>query len=399
MNILYFANYYPHTSGAAAAICTHKITESLANFGHEVLVLAPGGKGKSFDIKTSKKSIEMPNLHLKTSTSLIKFPFNLNISHFENAIRFLTKLKSTFQPDLILSQYHTFHYASVMGGYISQIMKIPHAIRSHDIFIDLKSKSLLFKLLFSINYPQIYHSISKCDIDYVQTTEMKEYLQKIKKFQNVKFKILHNGIDLDLFYPARNTEILKKRYGCDTIISFIGLISQDIGLHNFIKILPDVLKTHKDTHMVIIGDGPYKNYVLNLITKLKLNKQVHFLGIKPHESIPFFINNSDIGIARITHEKLWRFFVPVKCLEYMACKKPFITTPISQDVIKNNDVGLVIKKDFSNKELIEHLLMLIEDKGLRTKLGENGFKKIFKDFNWKTILDEFNQDLQNLIDK
>ena len=80
-----------------------------------------------------------------------------------------------------MSQYHTFHYASVVASYAAKILGLPHIIRSHDIFIDMTSKSLPFRIFFSIIYPQIYNSIRNCSIDYVQTTEMKDYLQKVRK--------------------------------------------------------------------------------------------------------------------------------------------------------------------------------------------------------------------------
>ncbi len=394
MNILYFANYFPPTSGAAA-ICTYKITESFAKRGNKVLILAPADKGKIF--KTSKNFIDTPDLQLKSSNSLIKFPFSLIFSHIENTLRFFTKLKKSFKPDLIFSQYHTYHYASVVGGLVSKILKIPHIIRSHDIFIDIKRKTLPFRTFFNINYPRIYRSIRNCDIDYVQTLEMKNYLQKIKIFQKVKFKILHNGIDENQFYPSNNQNVLKDKYGINNIISFIGLMTRDIGLHNFIRVFPDILKTHKDTHLILIGDGPQKSFILNLVKKLDLNKHVHFLGIRPHNEIPFFINNSDIGIARITHQNLWRYFVPVKCLEFMACKKPFITTPISHDVIKNNDVGMILNKDFSDKDLIKKTNLLIDDKNLQVKLGEAGLNKVKKEFNWDILLENLNRDLSHLV--
>jgi glycosyltransferase involved in cell wall biosynthesis len=396
MNILYFANYFPPSSGAAA-ICTHKIVDYLSNVGHNVLVLTPGNKGKSFKMENTEFIENDQNLKLISSYSIIKFPLSLFISHFENLARFLINIKSRFDPHLILSQYHTYHYATVVGGLLSKLFKIPHAIRSHDIFIDLKSKSIPFQIIFPFIYPQIYRSIKNCDIDYVQTLEMKEYLQRIKLFKNVKFKVLHNGIDLNMFYPFESKDYFKEKYGCNTVISFIGLISQDTGIYNFIKTLPELFKHNKDTHLILVGDGPYKIHVLNLIKKYKLNDKVHFLGLQPHSTIPFFINNSDIGIGRITHEELWRYFVPVKCLEYMACKKPFITTPISQDVIKNNDVGLILSKDFTEKEIIDNTLLLIEDQKLREKLSSNGLEKIYKDFNWAEILKNFNRDLINLV--
>jgi len=250
-----------------------------------------------------------------------------------------------------------------------------------------------------MNYPRIYRSIQNSDIFYVTASEQKRYFQKFKKLRDVNFKIHHNGIDDTQFYPYKEQNELKEKYGCETIISFIGLMSQDIGVQNFIRAIPGVLKDHKDTHVILIGDGPYKDYILKLIKNLNLDNRIHFLGIKPHEEIPYYINNSDIGLGRITHKKMWRYMVPVKCLEYMACKKPFITTPVSQDIIKNNDVGILLKRDFSNKELIDTISMMIQDNNLRKKLGENGFNKIQSSFKWERLMNDFNNDIKTKINK
>jgi len=81
----------------------------------------------------------------------------------------------------------------------------------------------------------------------------------------------------------------------------------------------------------------------------------------------------------------------------MACKKPFLTTPISQDVITNDDVGLILKKNFTDKDLILKINNLIEDKSLQKKLGDAGLKKIHKTFNWDIILEELNRDLSDIV--
>ena len=77
----------------------------------------------------------------------------------------------------------------------------------------------------------------------------------------------------------------------------------------------------------------------------------------------------------------------------MACKKPFISTPISNDVIKGEEVGIILKRNFKKEDLVNSFLMLIEDKNLQKKLGENGFKKIQKEFRWEDIMIKFNKDL------
>ena len=396
MKIVYFVNYFPPLTGAAA-INSKKISDHLAKLGHEVLVLAPNDMGKVFNIKRSVGQVKFPNIEVKYSSSLIKFPLSLVFSHIENMIKFLKKINKFFSPDIILSQHHAFHYASVVAGYLSKHLEIPHVIRSHDIFLDLESRSFLYNLFVSLVHPQVYRSLPKSEICYLTTTEMKEYYLNFKRLRDVNFKVFPNGIDTKEFYPHTNQEELKNEYGCETILSFIGLMSLDIGIQNFIKIFPEILKSHKDTHLVLIGDGPYKNHLLNLIKKLNLESQIHFLGIKLHQDIPYYMNNSDIGIGRITHKRQWKYMIPVKCLEYMGCKKPFISTPISQDILKDNDVGVLLKKNFTKEELVNKLTTLIDDKSLRMTLGSNGLKKINENFQWEKLIKNFSENMSDII--
>ncbi len=396
MNILYIVNYFPPSTGAAA-LNALEISKYLIKFGHNINILAPGDMGKTLNLKNSLNLQNSYGLNISYSNSYIKTPLSWVVSHFENFLRFLIRKQNFFKPDLILSQYHPFHFASVFGGYLSKFLNIPHIIRSHDIFLDLDSHSRLFNSYIKLNYPLVYRSIQNCHTFYVTASEMIDYFHNFKNLHNVNFKIHHNGIDTDLFFPFKNQEKLKDLYGCEIIISFIGLMAPDIGIHNLINIFPEILKkTKKEVHIVLIGEGRSKNYILNLINKWNLHKYIHFLGIMPHNQIPYFINNSDLGIGRITHKKMWRYMVPIKCLEYMACQKPFISTPISMDVLKDNDVGLLLQKDFTNKDLIDKMLMLIEDKKLRNKLGEQGLKKVHQEFRWELIMKNFNQDLRNI---
>ncbi|MFX1453205.1 MAG: glycosyltransferase [Promethearchaeota archaeon] len=393
MKIIYVVQYYPPYFGAAP-LNTERIVNNLINFGHEVLILVPKNMGKKY--KNSSELSELKNLNIEYSSSLIKYPFSLILSHYENAAKFLIKLKSRFSPDLILSQYHAFHYASVAGSYLSRKLNLPFIIRSHDIFFNKENFSLPFTILNSILYPKIYRSILRCNIFYVVCSELKNYMLKSKKFNGFDIRVSHNGIDTKKFYPIDNQDELKNKYGCENIIIFSGSLAPDIGLQDFIPILPEILKNNKDTHIIFLGSGSFKDYVIKYLQNRKTSKQVHFLGIKKHDEIPYYINNSDIGIGRITHNKIWKYSIPVKCLEYLACKKPFISTPISDDIIKNEEVGIILKRNFTKKEIRDNFIMLIEDKNLQRRLGENGFKKIQNEFRWEDIMERFNKDLGNI---
>ncbi len=396
MKIVYFVNYFPPLTGAAA-INSKKITDHLTKLGHEVLVLAPNDMGKVFNIKRSIGQIKFPNYDVKFSSQLIRFPLSLIFSHIENMIKFLKKIYKSFKPDIFLSQHHAFHYASVVASYLSKHLNIPHIIRSHDIFLDLESRSFLYNLFVSLVHPQVFRSLPKSEICYLTTTEMMDYYQEFKKLKKVNFKVFPNGVDINEFYPDKNQEVLKNEFSCEVVLSFIGLMSYDIGIQNFITVFPEILKSHKDTNLILIGDGPYKNNLIRLTKKLNLDKYIHFLGMKPHYTIPYYINNSDIGIGRITHKRQWKYMIPVKCLEYMACKKPFISTPVSQDVLKGNDVGILLNNNFKKEELITKLTNLIDDRDLRMKLGTNGLNKIKEKFQWEKLIRNFEDDVSKII--
>lgn len=395
MNILYFVHGFPPSIGAAA-LNTFKIVEHLAKFGHKLLILSPGvfSRTSPFNGFSNLSNYEV---NYEYSSSIMKIPLNLVFSHYENMVKFLIKLKTNFKPNLVMSQYQAYHYASVVAGYTSRLLKIPHIIRSHDIFFITEESSLPRRFFHSLIYPNIFKSILGCNVFYSVSTEIIKYLSKFKKFKNVDFKLHHNGIDPNEFYPFKNQDDLKNQYGCDNIIFFLGTISKDLGIQNIIKILPEVLRSHKDTHFLIIGGGPYKKELQNFIKISNLSKQVHVLGTRPHNEIPFYINNIDIGIGRVTDNIMWRYFIPIKCLEYMACTKPYITALCSKDLIKNDDVGLLLQRDFTKKDIIEKLTILIEDKVLRKKLGEKGLKKINQKFLWKVLMTKFNEEILKCI--
>jgi len=391
MNIIYFVHGFP-PSLSAGAINAYEIAKYLSNYGHKILVLCPGILSRKGD---SNRTIIEPNLNIsvKFSSKILKFPLNLTLSHFENMIRYLLKIKNKFYADIIISQYNTYQYASVVGSFVSRILGIPHIIRSHDTLLDKDFFKFPMKTMHSLIYPMIFRSILNCKTFYALTSEQKRNLEMNQKLNNLNFKTHPNGIDINQFYPFKNQEDLKNKLGCENVLLYLGNIAESVGLTKLINVLPRIFKEHKETHLIIIGDGNYKSSLIRDIKKSPYNNQIHFLGTKPHNEIPFYINNCDIGIGRLGNNRSFRYDLPNKFLEYMACKLPYITVPCSKDLLKKNDVGLLLNWEFSNDELFKKLILLIEDKSLRKKLGANGYNKIINNFQWEKVMKTFNNDL------
>jgi len=395
MKIIYFVNYFPPNTGAAA-VNSFQISKFLAKSGHKVIILAPKEVSKTFQLEKPVSFEDLQNFEVINSNSLIKFPFNLIFSHYENLLKVVFRIKKKFIPNLIMAQYHTFHFASVAGGICSKRLKTPYVIRSHDIFIDLDTLPFWYRNYIRMIYPFVFKSIKNSDFFYVTTSEMKDYLEKFKKFKNVKFKVHYNGVDTRVFYP-RTDNTLKKQFNCENLILYIGLLSKDLGIQNLIKAFQEVFKVKRQTHVLIIGEGFYKQNIIEYAKKYDFYDKIHFLRAVPHQEIPYYINNCDIGIGRLTNVKSLRYTIPVKCLEYLACQIPFITSPISSDLLNNNDVGIEIKDVTKSKVIADKLIQLIENKNFKEKLGSNGLNKVKSKFNWEKIMEKFIIELESII--
>ena len=87
----------------------------------------------------------------------------------------------------------------------------------------------------------------------------------------------------------------------------------------------------------------------------------------------------------------------VVALEASACALPVIASTIYglTDAIEENKSGLF--HDVKDKKQIEQLLIkLINDTDLRKKLGQQGRKRVLKDFEQEYVTDEFVKYVQNL---
>jgi glycosyltransferase involved in cell wall biosynthesis len=398
VNLVYFTNYFTPHIGAASTY-TRKIIDYLANQGHHILVFARGSQANNEKLKDQNIQSFNKNIRVIYSNPKIKHPYSTLLSHLENLYTAIRKEKY-FNPNLILAQYHTFHFAPVMAALLAKKLKIPYVVRSHDIFSPYYGKLREIGTLPELVYLKLsnqitYQSIQFSDIFYVTATEQITHLKRDKKFKNTEFKWHPNGIDSNVFYPKEDNS-LKAKYKADNIILYIGMLDVDLGIQQFIKSIPLINKEAKNTHFIIVGSGKDESLINDQINKLEINHKVHLIPPVNHSQIPYYINNCDFGMGFLAEDLFYKYCIPVKCLEYMACSKPFITTPVSRDVIFRNNTGIMINH-INEKEISSGAIELLQDNVHRKTLGKNGFDIIQKKFLWDNLMKSFDKDIRNLI--
>ena len=148
---------------------------------------------------------------------------------------------------------------------------------------------------------------------YVNSTLWKQGLQK-----NSNSLLLGHGVDFGLFSGAEKTSYIPEDIAGipRPIIGYFGDISDktiDIALLEF------VVEKLPDMSFLFVGS------ISTDINRLKRFKNVHFLGSKPYEQIPFYGKEFDVAIMPWNKSKWIEFCNPIKVKEYLALGKPIVS--------------------------------------------------------------------------
>ena len=135
------------------------------------------------------------------------------------------------------------------------------------------------------------------------------------KVPSDKMHVIHNPIDLDKISVINPVEDFFDTSKFNVIT--VGRL--DIG-KNHKMIINAISKLNNiDIHLYIIGSGPMKSELEDLIEKLKLNNQVFLLG---YQANPYgYLKSADLFAFGSNHEGF-----PNVLLEAMACKLPILST-------------------------------------------------------------------------
>jgi len=283
---------------------------------------------------------------------------------------------ANFEPDLI--HVHHLHLISWIGRYINALERISYIITSHGSCLHniLSDKRYLPLCEDAVRYAKAITVVSGDSRSKLLKTFGRNYVKNIY--------VIPGGVDLNLYPPQLDTSTLNKRYKLEDkkMILFTGrLIS-----HKGVKYLVNAAKEIKG-EIFLIGEGPEKQYLLNLIDKKEL-KNVHLLGLMNERRLLRFYYRADVFVA----PSVWEEPLGLTILEAMASKTPVVTTrkggiPL---LIKQNYNGFFVKPRNST-QIAKSVNKLLEDDELRKKIGENARKTIEEKFTWKKIALKFHR--------
>ena len=205
-----------------------------------------------------------------------------------------------------------------------------------------------------------------------------------------KVAVIPNGVDTKIFSPPMS----KGDFTGQNTILYIGSMMPEDGLSSLVKAFA-LLNQRKESNLILIGNGPERLQLMKLVKKLNLEQKVIFYKYIPHELIPQFIKRACICVGPLSLSPINYYTIPTKILEYFACGKPVISSPVSKDVFMNGGTSFFLK-DVSPENIAEKLLVLMEDEKLTIEMGRNARQLVEQRFDWSRIIDLLEKEMEEV---
>ena len=205
-------------------------------------------------------------------------------------------------------------------------------------------------------------------------------------------QVIPMGVDTNLFSRSEKVDIIRKKYEIDgNVLLFVGRLIRVKGVYYLIKALPEVLKQHPKTKLLIVGSGPEKRRLMQLSAELEIINKVVFIDeVLQEDLIPLYSIANILVLPSIIDVTGETEGLGVVLLEAMACRVPVIGSDVGgiRDIIIDGETGLLSEQKNSDS-LAEKIIQLLSDEQLRKKVIENGFKLVKDKYTWEVISNRF----------
>lgn len=234
--------------------------------------------------------------------------------------------------------------------YITKRHDIPFALKTlGQGLINIFSEKIgwpLGSLLAHINQHLVKQLVKKAIVADTVSRLQKQYLADRLAVELDEIICIDNAVNTDRFFPARVSEARKElgltRFG--PIAGYVGTRPWERGGMQLIETAPQLLSKYPNLGLVILGDGAQLDDLKKRAHELQVQDHCVFTGYVPFHKVPQYVNSLDVGVSislRIDRQAASE----LKVRQYLACGKPVVASPGSNDFLINSGMGSIVQPD------------------------------------------------------
>jgi colanic acid biosynthesis glycosyl transferase WcaI len=383
MRILYISQYFPPEAGATQTRA-YEMARNLVRLGHQVTLIAevpnhPSGiippeyRGKLVE-REDLEGIDVIRVWVKT------YP----VKNFRQRIVFyLSFMLASTMAGLILARGHyDMIYATspplfvgASGVLVSRLKRVPLIFEVRDIWpesaVALGELSNPTAIKWATWLEQSCYAHAQKII--VVTHGIRSRLMQ-RGIPPEKLAVVPNGANTELFrFNAEARDRIRSQLHLEGkfIAVYAGIHGIAQGLETVVE-AAGLLREQSDVHIVLIGDGPKKKELVNVVQQLGLSN-LTLVPEQPRHLIPEYLSAADVALVPLRKIELFNSALPSKMFDAWACQLPVLLSVSGEarNLLESCDGGLFIPPE-EPVALKQGILACKMDAQLRKKWGENG---------------------------
>lgn len=371
MNILMLNYEFPPIGGGASPV-SYDIGKGLAALGHKVTVVTMAYK----DLPAHEERDGMTIYRVKCwrTQKMVCHPWE-QATYILSAMHFIKHKLQVVDYDICYT--HFIIPTGAIAWWIKKKYKLPYVITSHGSDV-IGHNNKRFKTLYALVRKPWCGIVREASC----VVSPSQYLMELMKKNEPsgKYQLIQNGIDTSFF---QKTEEKQKK------ILIMCRLQETKNVQCVIKALNQI--DLKDWHVDILGDGPYKEILQQMVQERNLNDKVSFKGWVTNKSEEHLkiLQEASIYISASRVENC-----PTSILEVMACGANVLLSdiPAHRQLVESVDQDVFFQME-DDKALADKVSKLMD------KLETQG--KLFNDydvlaFDWKKSIAAYDKLLETL---
>jgi D-inositol-3-phosphate glycosyltransferase len=216
-------------------------------------------------------------------------------------------------------------------------------------------------------------------------------LQWLYQADTRKIVIIPPGVDTSHFYPISGDEA-KEAIGiplCERMLLFVGRIEPLKGIDILIQAIALLRQQNIYVCLAVIGGDPDSSPQAQSseMARLKMLREqagltdlVAFLGKRGQDTLPYYYSAAEAVVVPSHYESFG-----MVALEAMACGTPVVASQVGglAFLVQDGVTGFTVPVD-EPQALADRLALLINDRALRQKLGEQAHA-VAQQYAWENI--------------
>lgn len=186
-----------------------------------------------------------------------------------------------------------------------------------------------------------------------------------------KIRAIPNGVDTDRFHPTGG------RNEVFTVL-FQGRL---VGMKNPDLLVEAVRQSQENWNLVVGGDGPLQEHLVEHVADAGLGSRVKFLGYVPDEDLPDQYACADLFALPSDYEGM-----PLTILEAAASGTAVLASPRAATDFVTDEMGVVVKPDAAN--LAETIDDLATDRDQVAQKGQKAYERA-GNHSWDAVAEEY----------